>query len=589
MGGSGWCACLLAGVLVLSGAGFVWGQSATATANSTAIATAQAAGTASLSAWKGLRVEAVEFEGVKFGAKDPLPGMLTQQAGEALDPAKVTASVRRLFASGRYRNIRVEGEREGTGMRLIYVGVPRYFVGRVTIAGVKDERLSSLLEYATKLQPGTDYTEAEIPAATEGVRQALASNGYFEPSIAVKTTVDEAGGQVNAVYTVQVGPQARVGKIVVQGSDPGMTVEEVRSKGKLKQGSKVTRETTSNALTRLRAQYEKRDRMEATISLRNESYDKARKQVDYELNANQGPLVKVVVDGAKFSRGRLKLLLPIYQEGTIDNDLLNEGTYNMKDFLFQEGYFDATVTVKVVGADSATSVRAATSPGTGSNTETAQESVVYAVVKGMRHKVGSVTIAGNHYFDTDLLKERMRVQKADAYLRRGRYSPALMKADVESILALYRANGFGKATISTSIEDTDTAKSGRMLKEGEIAVLLTIVEGPQQRFGKVTLAGVSETRMKEVRALLNAQEGQPFSLITLSGDRDAMFGYYLSHGFEQAKVEVKQQVESEDTQKTDVTLNVTEGEQVNVDRRTGVGDCTHAAEYCGARDDLPCG
>ena len=100
----------------------------------------------------------MEFEGVKFGAGDPLPGLLVQKAGVALEPALVTASVRRLFASGRYRDIRVEGVREGAGMRLIYVGVPRYFVGRVTIVGVKDERLASLLEYATKLQPGTDFT-----------------------------------------------------------------------------------------------------------------------------------------------------------------------------------------------------------------------------------------------------------------------------------------------------------------------------------------------------------------------------------------------------------------------------------------------
>jgi outer membrane protein assembly factor BamA len=514
----------------------------------------------------------VEFEGVTFGAKDPLPGLLAQKAGVALEPALVTASVRRLFASGRYRDIRVEGVREGAGVRLIYVGVPRYFVGRVTIAGVKDERLASLLEYATKLQPGTDYTEAAIPAATEGVRQALASNGYYEPAITVKTTVDEAGGQVNEEFSVQVGPQARVGKIAVEGNDPGLTAEEVRKKGKMKQGSKVTRETTSNALTRLRAQYEKRDRLEATASLRSETYDKGRRQVDYTFRANQGPLVKVAVEGAKFAKRRMKLLLPIYQEGTIDNDLLNEGTYNIKDYLFQEGYFDATVSVKVVGAETATIVGAATRPGTGANAETAQESVVYAVVKGGKHKVASVTIAGNHYFGTDLLKERMRVQKADAYLRTGRYSPALMKADVESILALYRANGFDKATISTSITDSDTAKSGKKLKDGEIAVALTISEGPQQKFGKVTLAGVDAGREKAVRALLNAQEGQPYSLITLSGDRDAMYGYYLSHGFEQAKVEVKQQVESADAQKTDVVLHVTEGEQVFVDRvlRSGI-------------------
>jgi outer membrane protein assembly factor BamA len=217
-------------------------------------------------------------------------------------------------------------------------------------------------------------------------------------------------------------------------------------------------------------------------------------------------------------------------------------------------------------------VGAATRPGTGANAETAQESVVYAVVKGVKHKVESVTIAGNHYFDTDLLKERMRVQKADAYLRAGRYSPALMKADVESIRALYRANGFDKATISTSIQDSDTAKSGKKLKEGEISVAVTVVEGPQQKFGRVTLAGVDAGREKAVRALLNAQEGQPYSLITLSGDRDAMYGYYLSHGFEQAKVEVKQQVQSADAQKTDVVLHVTEGEQVFVDRvlRSGI-------------------
>ncbi|MDR3744921.1 MAG: POTRA domain-containing protein [Acidobacteriaceae bacterium] len=481
-----------------------------------------------------------------FAAGNPLPGLLEQKAGVALEPAKVEASLRRLFASGRYRNIRVEGVREGDAVRLIFVGVSRYFVGRVSIAGVKDERLASLLESATKLQPGMNFTDAMISTATEGVRQSLASNGYFEPVITPKTTVDEAGDQVNVEYMVQVGPQAHVGLISVEGKDPGLTVDEIRKKGKMKQGAKVTRETTSNALTRVRAQYEKRDRLEATTSLRTQTYNAARKQVDYSFTANQGPLVKVEVVGAKFSQGRMKLLIPIYEEGTIDNDLLNEGAFNIKDFLYQEGYFDATVSVRVMGAD------------------TASESVIYTVDKGRKRKVGSVTIVGNHYFDTDLLKERMRVQKADMYLRNGRYSPALMKADGESIEALYRANGFDKATISTSTKDIDTSKTGKKLKVGEIAVFVTVFEGTQQKFGAVTLAGVDQSRAQEVKALLNAQAGQPYSLITLSGDRDAILSYYLSHGFEQARVEVRQQTEG--AEKTDVTLSVTEGEPVSIDR-----------------------
>ena len=81
------------------------------------------------------------------------------------------------------------------------------------------------------------------------------------------------------------------------------------------------------------------------------------------------------------------------------------------------------------------------------------------------------------------------MQKADAYLRTGRYSPTLMKADVESIQALYRANGFDKAKISTAITDNDTAKTGKKLKEGEIAVVVTVSEGPQQKFGQGDAGG----------------------------------------------------------------------------------------------------
>jgi outer membrane protein assembly factor BamA len=258
-------------------------------------------------------------------------------------------------------------------------------------------------------------------------------------------------------------------------------------------------------------------------------------------------LVKVVVEGASISTSKLKLLVPIYEEGTIDNDLLNEGSFNIKDYLFQQGYFDATVSVRVIGAD------------------TPSESVVFSVVKGVKHKVVSVTITGNKYFDTDLLKERMQVAKADAYLRNGRYSPQLMKADVDSILAVYRANGFNNASISPVIKDVDTSKSGGKLKVAGIAVVVNVTEGPQQKFGAVTLTGVADGRIKDVKALLNSQTGQPYSLITLSGDRDAILGYYLSHGFAQARVEVKQQPVA-GTEKTDVVLNVTEGQQVFIDR-----------------------
>jgi outer membrane protein insertion porin family len=543
-----WCRLVTAAVGVLLVGGLAGAQAPETAPAPAALSSPRDAGlTTTVWDWKGLRVDRILFEGVTFDATDTLPGELTQKVGEPLDPEKVRESTRRLFASGRYRDIQVRGVRQGSALTLIFAGSPRFYVGRITIDGVKSERLTSLLEFATKLSPGTAFSEAQIATGTEGIKQILQLQGYYEPTVAVKTETDVAGDQVNATYTVNIGPQARVGKVTVEGVDGGMTAEEFLKKSKLKAGSKVTRDTTSNALARLRKQYQKRDHLEAAVTLQKQTYDASRKQVDYDFRVSEGPEVKVSVEGAKISKSRLHLLVPIFEEGTIDNDLLNEGVHNLRDYQQQQGYFDAKVDVAVAGA---------TTPA---------ESVVFTVDRGKKYKVKAVILKGNKYFSEDLLTERMRVQKANAYLRSGRYSPALVAGDVSSIQSLYKANGFDHATVTTDVKNFDSLR-GKPLKVGEIAVTFTIVEGLQQKFGKVDLAGVDAGREKDIRGLMNTQAGQPFSLATLSGDRDTVLQYYLAHGFDQVKIEIRQTKESADADKTDVSLNVTEGQQVFVNR-----------------------
>ena len=142
----------------------------------------------------------------------------------------------------------VRGVRQGDAVTLIFAGAPRYYVGRVTIEGVKNDRLSSLLEFATKLSPGTAFSEPQIPAGTEGVTEMLQQQGYYEPTVTAASQIDVAGDQVNVTYTVAIGPQARVGKITLAGTDTGLTLEEFRKKAKLKEGNRVTRDTASNAM-----------------------------------------------------------------------------------------------------------------------------------------------------------------------------------------------------------------------------------------------------------------------------------------------------------------------------------------------------
>src|SRR6185312_13370234 len=327
---------------------------------------------------RGEQVTDVRFEGVVFSQGDTLLDQLTQKAGTKLDPEAVRNDLRRLFASGRYRDISVRSEKTDGGIALVYAGVPRYYVGRVQITGVGSERLSSLLEFATKLDPGTAYTEALVPAAVDGVKQSLARNGFYEAKVDVTTTKDDAGNQVDFVFKVVQGPQARIGNVALEGTDVGFTPDDFRKKAKLNCGifgrtfshdcrPKVTRDTTSAGLANLRKQYQKMDRLEATVSVQKETYAKSRQQLDYDFAANQGPVVKVVILGAKVSKSRMHLLIPVFEEGAVDNDLLNEGAHNLRDYLQQQGYFDVTDKVEIIG------------PGTRNVT------VQYTVDKGTKH------------------------------------------------------------------------------------------------------------------------------------------------------------------------------------------------------------
>ena len=94
------------------------------------------------------------FRESSSASTETLPTELTQKPGQPLEPDLVRESTRRLFASGLYRDIAVRAEPNGAGITLTFSGVPRFFVGRVTVRNVKSDRLTSLLEFATKLDPG---------------------------------------------------------------------------------------------------------------------------------------------------------------------------------------------------------------------------------------------------------------------------------------------------------------------------------------------------------------------------------------------------------------------------------------------------
>lgn len=500
--------------------------------------------------WEGLPVRNITFEGISVGRLSPLPEKLAQQAGKPLKADDVRESLRQLYASGLFESIEVAADRDGDQVNLIFRGVPRSFIGTVWVDGAKGATMNAQLQRASQLVAGTRYTQAKLATAIKQMRETLAQNGFYEPQITEEVTPHPAEQLIDISFQVVSGPQARIGEVEVTG-DPGVSVQSFRHYAHLKNNAHVDRDTANRALSGVLKHYQHEERMEAEIKLFSAKYDPQTKTVNYSFSATRGPVVRVLVEGASISNERLKHVIPIFEEGSVDEDLLNEGNRRLRDYYQQLGYFDAKVSHTQRSANENEVV------------------IAFSVQLGQRHRVDKVIVEGNKYFDSDTLKALLSVHAADTIDRHGIYSQALLSADIAALEGVYRNNGFSdvKVTTEASAPALEGPGANTPQPKGKTALLNVtyhIKEGDQTRVGAVKIDGNEHVEAEKLALLMNTAPGQLLSPQNLAGDRDALMSEYLNRGFEQVAVDISQEPEEADEHKMDVVFHVTEGPQVFV-------------------------
>jgi len=501
-----------------------------------------------VSAWEGQPVRSISFQGVPASRLAPLAGHLPQAIGAPLRSEDIEKSLLLLYATGLYSTLEVEGVSEGGGVALTFAGDPRMFIGTVNVYGAKGATMNTQLESASQLAAGTRFTQARLTGAMQQMRSTLEEAGFYAATIDPKLTPHPAEQLADIEFAVNSGPQASVGSVEVTG-DSGIGVDEFRRLAHLRAGSHVDHDTVNRALDGVLKHYRGQDRLEAEIKLQSEHYDAGARVVNFSFSADRGPIVKVLVKGASMDPERIRRLVPIFSEGSVDEDLLVEGNRRLRDYYQRLGYFDVNVDhqQQSTGQDEVT--------------------ILYTVQLGPRRRVERVTVTGNHYFDAATLEALLSVRAADTLDRHGAYSQALVSADESALDTVYKSNGFPevKVTAETSTPETGAERNPDAHSEtAPLIVTYRIDEGQQQRVETVRIEGNQHIAAEMLTPLLNTTPGQLLSPQNLAGDRDALLTVYMSRGFEQVAVDVNQQVEAADLNKVDVVFWVHEGEQIFV-------------------------
>ena len=461
-------------------------------------------------------IRGIQFSGVTTDQLTPLTDHLAIKIGDPLNSEALAQSIRQLFATGLYIDLEASITPQDGGVLVNFSGQPRRFIGNVTVTGAKSSTLNAQLTQATALNAGSRFTEAKYTQAVEQMQQTMARNGFHQAKISSHLVPRPNTQLVDLSFQVESGPQARVGQVTLTG-DAGMNVDAFRRAAHLKLGSLIDHDTKSHALAGVLNHFRKQNRFEAEIKLLANDYEPKTNQENYQFSVNRGPVVRVLVSGAKLKNSHIRRLVPVFEEGSVDEDLLMEGNRALRDYYQRKGYFSAKVDHLESAANSDPVV------------------IQYTVHLGQRSRVSEVNITGNHYFDTGTLKDRINVRAADSFDRQGIYSQALLNSDVNALRALYINNGFADVDVTPLTTENEIPNSGKQIP---LKVTYNINEGPQQRVASVRIEGAKQIQIPSLLSILNTAPGQPLSPQNLAGDRDSLITYYLDKGFDQVNVDV---------------------------------------------------
>jgi len=445
------------------------------------------------------------------------PAGITVEAGKALDREKVAESMRALYRTGSFSDLRAVAVHVEGGVRLDFVARENLFFNQVRIEGLSAPPSDASAAAAMQLTLGQTYRKSGVTEALERLKETLREEGLYLAEVSAEGLPHAETHEMDIVVHVKPGPRARVQAVRLKNNTEYRDAE-ILSRLKMRVGREITAARLQRGTDRIRKCLVKKGHLSARAAVRRGEYDAAKKTIPLDLDVTEGPRVRVTVTGAKFSKGDLKKLIPVYQEGAVDADLLEEGKRNLLERLEREGYFDAEV-------DYETNTHEV--KGNGKGGQGTEEIITYTVKRGERHKLVGIEITGNKYFDEELLRSRLQIF-GGAFASRGRFSRRLVESDAQSMSLLYHANGFLDAKIEYQIEDDYNGK------QDDLLIRFKVQEGKQTRVASLSIEGVHAFKEEELLGVIGSSLGQPYSEFGVSTDRDNILALYFNEGFPEA-------------------------------------------------------
>lgn len=465
--------------------------------------------------------------------------LIEVREAQPLSALEVRESIVHLMALARFDDVEVRTDASNDGLIVTFELTSRYITWRVDFRGnlcLPEAELRAVVAERFTASPPI----ARADEAARLVEETCRDHGYLHARVTPRVELGTRADRTVLAFDMDAGIRARLVKIAVTGvSDDEGRVLAARV------GAAV-----GMPLDPLVARRRLSDYVE---SLRTKGFVEARAelQLDYApdgtsvagtIAVERGPLVTIEFTGDPLPPARQAEFVPVRREGSVDDDLLEDGTFRIVDYFRSQGYRDATASYR--RERSGDRLR-----------------VVYDVRRGPPYRVAAVEVSGSQALAAAELRATLGTQPGAPFKQ------GVVDVDVAAMTERYRKLGHADVKVSA----TTTTERATVTGSPGVRVRFDVVEGPRTEVGEVTFDGVAGVPVALLREAVGSRPGHPFYRPQVDADREAVLVTYLDRGFQSATVEVAVTF-SEDRGRADLRFTVREGPQVFVDRVIIVGN-----------------
>ncbi|PYR56538.1 MAG: hypothetical protein DMF91_21675 [Acidobacteria bacterium] len=501
---------------------------------------------AAVADYLGKRVAAVRLVLEGRETADPaLMQVVETQVGRPLSMAEVRQTITHLFSLGRFDDVRADATLEGGNVVLRYELTPIHpvlridFAGDVKAPGVDEGRLRRAVVDRFGVSPPLGRAAEAARLVADGLQE----RGYLHPTVTPRVDIGHTPERAVLVLTIDPGPRTTVGAIDVVGV-PAAQRSTLLADLRLAPGAPYEREALTARIARYIQDRRKNGYYEAKVTPSVTLADGGR-VANLSVTVAPGPHMRVVFAGDPLPADQRAELVPVEREGSADEDLLEDSSNRIEEYLKGQGYREAV-------APHAREVA------------NGEQLITFTIKRGRQYRVERVVLSGNTSIPLADIEPGLRLRDGQPF------SDARLDADIASIEDLYHRRGFAgaKAPASLDLQPVMTGEVGVIVP---VVVTIAVTEGVRTVIGSIQFEGNQAMPEATLREGLALEPGGPYFDERLAAARDAIQSKYANLGYQTATVAVAPNF-SADGSRADPVFTIHEGPRIFVDHILIVGN-----------------